>query len=124
MKLYKKSSKRKLSEVSMQLKNATGQKRLSDKLPQGHDAIVNFDFGDIYIDDCLFNILNDDMVSEIDACLSDLMRGKYGICSEDEIEDNEESRWFGNGTIVAKYKVSFGVIQISKMRDKTEIKRG
>ena len=123
MKLYKKSSGRNSSEVARQLEKATGQKILSDKHPHGYDAIVNFDWGDIYIEECLFDLLNDEMALEIDACMTDMIKGKYGISSEDEIEENEESRWLGNGTISARYKVSFGVIRINKICDKTEIKR-
>ena len=123
MKLYKKSSGRNPSKVAIQLEKALGQNVLSDKHPQGYDAIVNFDFGDVYIDECLFNLLNDEKSLEIDECMTDMIKGKYGISSEEEIEENEESRLFGNGTISARYKVSFGVIRINKMCDKTEIKR-
>ena len=121
MHLFKVANKRDINDIAVQLSRASNIREDITNRPHGFDSIVNFDFGDIYVDDNLFEVLNDNLYQEIDACLQKLVRGDYGIISPEDIEENNESRYFGTGELTAKYKISIGIIQISKFHNKTEI---
>ena len=121
MKLYRRSSKRDINDVSEQLLRASGINNMEHRRPHGFSSVVGFDLGDTYIDDRLFE-LGEDVHQEIDACLINLLKGDYGILSEDDIQENNESRWFGNGVLFARYRISVGLIEINKLCEKTQIK--
>ena len=120
MYLYRAAEKR--QDIPIQLSRASGISEKSKSRPHGFDAIVNFDFGDIFIDDVLFSLLNDEVSKEVDECLKRIIQGDYGQISVDDIQENNESRYFGNGDVMAKYEISEGFIQIEKIGDKTLIR--
>ena len=119
--LYRKRQSKKTADVSSQLRKASGIKEISTKRPQGFEAIVAFDFGDIFIDDALFSLLNDEVSKEVDECLRRIIQGDYGQISVDDIQDNNESRYFGNGEITAVFRISLGNIKICKGTAGTDI---
>lgn len=121
MHLYKVANKRDINDIAIQLSRASNIGRDISSHPHGFDSIVNFDFGHIYIDNNLFNMLDENLCQEIDACLRKIVKGDYGIVSPEDIEENNESRYFGTGELTAKYKISIGAIQIAKFYNKTVI---
>ena len=121
MKLYRRSSKRDINDVSEQLLRASGINNMEHSRPHGFATVIGFDFGDIYIDDQLFE-LGEDVHQEIDECLINLKKGDYGILSDDEIQENNESRWLGNGDVYGRYVSSVGILRIDKKCGETCIK--
>ena len=121
MHLYRKRHNKTPAAVSEQLCNASGIGHIITKRPQGFEAIVAFDFGDIFIDDALFSLLNDEISKEVDECLKRIIQGDYGQISVDDIQDNNESRYFGNGEITAVFRISLGNIKICKGTAGTDI---
>lgn len=119
MKLYRKRSDRDIVNIRHQLKNASGIK--SDvHLPHGFEAIASFDFGNIYVDDTVFQRLSPEVQGEIDICLHRFLQEDYGLITDEEREQNGESKYFGNGCgMVAKYQISIGMIAILHDRNTT-----
>lgn len=120
MRLYKSTVQRNCFDVANQLRKATGQS-ISSNYPHGFDAIVNFNLGDVFIDNELSDLLTNEMCMELDECLLKLIKGDYGTCSDDEIDENNENRYFGNGEVKAKYVISVGEISIDKSCTHTKI---
>ena len=112
MKLYRNAEKNDVSHLVMQLKRASGNIR--NHLPHGFESIVNFGFGDIFVSDTIFSMLNHNVCQEIDITLDRMAKEDYGIIDDETREANLESRYLGNGKdIVGKYQISIGCIEIT-----------
>lgn len=122
MHLYKETKRKNADDISLQLLKASKIDESGQHRPHGFDSIVNFDFGNIYVDDRIFELLNDDLCKEIDRCLFKILKEDYGVIFPEQIEENKESKYLGNGNVLAKYEISIGVIQIEKFCDETQIK--
>lgn len=121
MHLYKKARERNVDDVSDQLRRASGNIKKGGGVPHGFAAAVSFDVGDLYVDDELFDLMSAKLERELELCISRLVKGDYGNVSEDERDENEESRWLGDGSLTAKYSISLGEITVNKLCGKTEI---
>ena len=112
MKLYRGKSDRDIAVLCQQLKKASGIN--GSHLPHGFHAVASFDFGNIYVDDDIFKKLNPNIQCEIDDCLLHFLREDYGDLTEEEQEQNGESKYFGSGRgMIARYKISIGLIEIA-----------
>lgn len=111
MKLYKKSEQRNYNSIADQLKKCGGI--CGNHLPQGFSAIAMFNYQDIYVDDKLYLLLNNDIRHEIENCLTRFSKDDYGIITEEDKDENIDNKYFGNGkNIIGKYETSIGVILI------------
>ena len=91
--------------------------------PHGFDALVDFNFGEIYIDDLLAAGLDQGLDRELELCLERLGRLDYGSVSADENDENTENFYFGGGRgLTARYEISAGVIDIKVLDGRTEIR--
>lgn len=112
MKLYREAKRRDIDNLAMQLKKANG--RIKNHFPHGFESILNFGFGDVFISDKLFALLNSDICQEIDFCLVRMWKEDYGIVNDETKEINGEKRYFGSGKgIVGRYEIGIGKIEIS-----------
>lgn len=119
MKLYRKKASRNFDALSQQLKNASGIKNVAH-LPHGFETVASFDFGDIFVDDAIFQKLNIGVQAEIDSCLCRFLREDYGLITDEEREQNGELKYFGSGYgLIAKYQTSIGIITILLDRNTT-----
>ena len=119
--LYKKAIKRDIEDVKRQLCKASGINPESSHRPHGFGAIVSFDFGDIYIDDRIDTVIDDELKKQIDNSLIMLLKGDYGVVSAEEREDIVENRYFGGGDIMGRYETKVGIIEITVLKNKTNI---
>ena len=104
-----------------QLLQASGIK--SGGRPHGFDALVGFNFGEIYIDDLLAAGLDQGLDRELELCLKRLGRLDYGSVSADEKDENTENFYFGGGKgLTARYEISAGLIEIKVLDSRTEIR--
>ena len=112
MKLYRSKSDRDIAVLCQQLKKASGIN--SSHLPHGFHAVASFDLGNIYVDDVITKKLNPNVQCEIDDCLLHFLREDYGDLTEEEQEQNGESKYFGSGRgMIARYRISIGLIEIT-----------
>lgn len=112
MKLYRSKSDRDIAALCHQLKKASGIN--GSHLPHGFHAVASFDLGNIYVDNVIDKKLNPNVQCEIDDCLLHFLREDYGDLTEEEQEQNGESKYFGNGRgILARYRISIGLIEIT-----------
>lgn len=119
MKLYRKKESRDFGALRQQLKNASGIKSV-DHFPHGFEVVAAFDFGDVFVDDAIFQKLNIAVRAEIDTCLCRFSREDYGLITDEEREQNGELKYFGNGCgLIAKYQTSIGIITILLDRNTT-----
>lgn len=118
--LYKKAQERDLQKVAQELYKASAL--CESRLPHGFYAVASFDFGDIYIDQALDEIINDEIKRKIDESLLRFAREDYGEISEDEKDENLENKYFGNGkNLVGRYAVKNGELEINLLADCTKI---
>lgn len=110
MYLYIKKSNADPNERKRQLRLASGT---GSTLPNGAEGIINFDFGNIYIDEKIHSALNDALNCEIRSCLEKISNYDFGFITADEKETNLENIYLGNGReITARYNISIGEIEI------------
>ena len=121
MKLYRAATTRTTSKLATQLKKASGN--IKGHYPHGFASVLGFSFGDIYVTNELFVLLNTDTCREIDKCLQKMLKQDYGTVDNETKNSNCENRYFGNGkNILGKYKISVGHIEISILNTHTLIK--
>ena len=112
MNRYRSKADKDITLLCQQLKKAYGVS--GSHLPHGFHAIASFDLGNVYADDAIFKKLNSDVQCEIDDCLQRFVREDYGDLTEEEREQNGESKYLGNGGgMIARYKISIGMIEIT-----------
>ena len=111
MKLYKEAQPRNTESAKSQLKLASGG--IHNHTPHGFESVASFEFGDVYVSDSLYQLLDFPICDELDLCLSKMLREDYGCVDADTVDANCENRYFGNGKkILGRYSISVGVIEI------------
>ena len=102
---------RNTNNLRQQLKKASGISACH--FPHGFDAVISFDFGDIFVDEVVFQRMDSTVRREIDDCLMRFLREDFGNVTEEELEQNGENKYFGDGSrMVARYRISIGLVEV------------